>query len=102
MTAERGSATVEFAMVLPAVVLLLATIFGAVSIGLAQVQTQEAANAAVRAAMLGEDPAAAARAVGGQEVETTSVRDGRWVVITVTCAGPLGLTLSAHATARVP
>ena len=51
---DRGAATAEFAMLMPALVLLIALITGAGTIGLSQLRAHDAARAAAREAARGE------------------------------------------------
>lgn len=53
-SSERGTVTAEFAVVLPALVLVLILVVGAGAIGLAQVRVYEAARAGAREAARGE------------------------------------------------
>lgn len=103
---DRGSVTSEFAVLLPAVLVLLALALGAVRVVVTQVQCVDAARAAARAAARGE-PAdvvrgtalAAAPAGADVAVETggTTVR----VVVSSAqrLAGPLGGAVLARGTA---
>ncbi|MBU8578622.1 TadE family type IV pilus minor pilin [Brevibacterium luteolum] len=54
ITCDRGAATAEFAMVLPALVLLLALFAGAATVGMTQLRAYDAARAAAREAARGE------------------------------------------------
>jgi Flp pilus assembly protein TadG len=82
---ERGSVTAEFAVVLPAVLLVLVLCVGSASVSLQRIAVQSAASAAARAAARGEAggsaEAAAARAGGGGAVSLR--RDGDFVCATV-------------------
>lgn len=51
---DRGAATAEFAMLMPALVLLIALIAGAGTIGLTQLRAHDAARSAAREAARGE------------------------------------------------
>lgn len=62
---ERGMATAEFAVVLPAVVLVLALSLGALGLALDQIQCVDAARAGARAASRG-DSAGAVMGVAGR------------------------------------
>jgi len=91
--AERGSATVEFALTLPAVVLVLAGVLGAVRHGADSAVAHSAAATAARIAMV-EGAAAGARAGAGVAPGHVTVRlttDGDWwvAVATVHVPGPL-------------
>lgn len=89
----RGSASVEFALVLPALVLVLAWCLGAVAWALQAAQAQRAAAEGARVAITGSDAAAlaAASALGGQGVQVS--RDGH--VVTVCVAVPSRMALPA-------
>ena len=54
---DRGSATLELAVAMPAVVLLLAVVLSAADVVVAQVDCVDAARAGARAAARGETPA---------------------------------------------
>lgn len=69
---ERGSATAEFAVILPCIVLLLAVLLGAASCGAAAVRVEEAARVAARALARGDSPeraVQAARQIAGEEAD---------------------------------
>lgn len=51
---DRGAATAEFAMLMPALVLLIVLLAGAGTIGLSQLRAHDAARAAAREAARGE------------------------------------------------
>jgi TadE-like protein len=55
---ERGMVTAEFAVVLPAVVLVLALSLGALGLALDQIRCVDAARAGARAASRGDSPGA--------------------------------------------
>lgn len=55
---ERGMATAEFAVVLPAVVLVLALSWGAMGLAWDQIRCVDAARAGARAAARGDSPGA--------------------------------------------
>ena len=103
---EAGSVTAEFALALPALVVLLAVVLTAGRVVLAQVGCVDAARAAARVAARGEDPAvvratATALAPRGAAV---AVRAGAGtVVVEVTSrqslAGPWGGDVLARGTA---
>lgn len=63
---ERGSATAEFAIALPAVALVLALVLGAVSITGAQVRAQDAAADAARALARGDSDSTVAERLDRQ------------------------------------
>ena len=62
---ERGSIAVEFAVALPAVMLVLGLAVGAVVAAAAQVRVEDAAGEAARLAARGDDPGAALALAGG-------------------------------------
>lgn len=70
--AERGSVTAEFAVLLPALLLVLALCLGAVQLVGQQLRLSDAAADAARAAARGDDPARVAalvsRAVSGADL----------------------------------
>lgn len=61
---DRGSVTAEFAVVLPAIVLVLLLGVGALGAGARQVRLQDAAADAARLVARGEDPGRAHAVVG--------------------------------------
>ena len=76
---ERGTVTAEFAVVLPALVLVLILVVGAGVIGIAQVRVYEAARAGAREAARGEpvhDIEKAAKRKAGPN-STVTVSQGR-------------------------
>jgi hypothetical protein len=106
---SRGAVTAEFAVALPAVVLLLALLLAGSAAGVTQLRLEEAARAGARALARGEDSAAvnaAVRRLAGDSAASTVAFDGEWLSVTVSgrVAGALGSllpwTLSARAWAR--
>lgn len=103
---ERGSVTVELALALPAVALLLAAVLVLTSAAVGQLRCADAARAGARAAALGEQPtqvrAVAERVAGGSAAIGIDAHDG-WVTVSVSRpvgAGPFaGAPLRAHASA---
>ncbi|WP_395243834.1 TadE family type IV pilus minor pilin [Agromyces sp. MMS24-K17] len=86
---ERGSATAELAVALPAVALVLAACLGAVQLGAQQVRLTDAAADAARALARGEssgDAAAIANRVAGR-ADLSAVRDGRFLCVTLGADG---------------
>ena len=84
--AERGSVTAEFAVALPAVVLVLVAVLLVAMAGTAQLQTTDAARAGARAAAAGETDeqvAEIARHVGGADLAVTILRAEPWVTVRV-------------------
>lgn len=106
---ERGSATAELAVALPAVVLVLVVVLVVGSAALAQLRCGDAARAAARAAALGEDAAAVqaiALELAGETAEVTASTAGGWVRVVVSRPVSLGWlgagALTARAEATVP
>ncbi|MDP5227572.1 MULTISPECIES: TadE family type IV pilus minor pilin [Arthrobacter] len=111
LAGSRGSVTAEFAVTLPALVLLLSLLMGAVAAGTQQLRLEEAARSAARAMARGETVEAArdgaARLAGGT-VAVVVTPDGLGFVQAVVSApapGVLGTwtrwTLEARSTAAV-
>lgn len=107
---DRGSVTAEFAVLLPAVALLLGVVVALAACAAAQLRCADAARVAARVAAIGEDDAAvasAARRVAGGGARAAVARDAAWVAVTVeTTVGPAlplvgGLTVRGAATAWV-
>lgn len=92
---DRGSATAELAVLLPAVVLLTALCLSAVGAVALHVRCLDAARSAAREVARGEPPGAAvaaarARAPSGAEVTVRSRGDGLVVVAVTARAGLAG------------
>lgn len=84
--AQRGSATAEFALALPAVVLVLLAVLAAAATGAAQVRCADAARVGAREFALGQDEGAArgaASEIAGAEAIVTISVAGRWVRVRV-------------------
>lgn len=105
----HGAVTAEFAVALPAVLLLLALLLAGASAGVTQLRLEEAARAGARALARGENPAAVhgiVRTLAGTSATASVGADGEWLSVTVADAvgGPLGATvpwtLTAKATTR--
>lgn len=104
-----GAVTAEFAVTLPAVLLLLAMLLAGASAGVTQLRLEEGARAGARALARGDDSATVDRIVrtlaGGSASAAVSA-DGEWLQVTVTdrVGGPLGASipwvLSARASTR--
>jgi len=99
---DRGSVTAEFAVALPAVVLVIALGVGALAAGARQVRLQDAAADAARILARGDDPARASGVLetavpgAGMGVE----RPGDLVCVTAAASTWLpGLTLHARSCA---
>ncbi|MFF1382044.1 TadE family type IV pilus minor pilin [Arthrobacter sp. NPDC058288] len=106
---DRGAVTAEFAVALPAVLLLLALLLGGSAAGITQLRLEEAARAGARALARGDDAGAVegiVRQLAGASASSTVVGEGEWVSVTVSgrVPGPVGSiipwTLSARALAR--
>lgn len=88
---EMGAVTAEFAIALPAVVLLLAFLLAGGAAGITQLRLEEAARAGARASARGETAASVegiVRRLGGEGVSSSLVDDGAW--LTVTASSPVG------------
>ncbi|WP_308410993.1 TadE family type IV pilus minor pilin [Arthrobacter sp. AFG20] len=106
---SRGAVTAEFAVALPAVLLLLAMLLAGSAAGITQLRLEDAARAGARALARGEDPAAVdgiVRKLAGPSASSAVMPGGEWMSVTVSdrAAGPVGRmvpwTLTARAEAR--
>ncbi|BCW64385.1 pilus assembly protein TadE [Paenarthrobacter sp. MSM-2-10-13] len=106
---EKGAVTAEFAVALPAVVLLLAFLLAGGAAGITQLRLEEAARAGARASARGEASGSVdgiVKRLAGGGVTSSINGDGEWVTVTASSAvgGALGplipWTLKASATAR--
>lgn len=106
---QRGSVTAEFALVLPAVVLVLMLVLGLAMHGAAQVTLEDGARAAARELARGESRATAEqsiRSVAGEDVAVTMTAEGAYTRVMLSQPVEiLGLVqvsaeLSAEASAR--
>ena len=106
---SRGAVTAEFAVALPAVLLLLGLLLAGSAAGVTQLRLEEAARAGARALARGEDAGAVGgivRRLAGDAAAATVASDGEWLTVTVSgrVAGSVGSvlpwTLSARAWAR--
>ena len=103
---ERGGVTVEVAVVLPGVVLLLLALLWGTTAGVAQVRCQDAARVAARAFAIGEGPGdarAAALEVAGAGAVVTVENEGDWVRVTVSrrVEAPFGGSVTVQGSASV-
>ncbi|NQD88127.1 pilus assembly protein TadE [Paenarthrobacter sp. CM16] len=107
--AELGAVTAEFAVALPAVVLLLAFLLAGGAAGITQLRLQEAATAGARASARGETGATVegiVRRLAGDTATSSMTDGGGWLTVTVSsraggAMGPLiPWTLTASASAR--
>lgn len=83
---QRGSATAEFAICLPAVLLVVLLVLTLAAVSLAQLRCADAARAGARAAALGEDSAAVSRIAttrAGPDAWVEVSSDGDWVTVRV-------------------
>lgn len=90
---ERGSATAEFAVVVPAVVLLIALTVGGLSAAGRQVRLEQGAAQAARLVARGEDAGRAAgivAAVAGGGVDAVTTEGD---LVCVTASAPAGVPL---------
>lgn len=101
--------TAEFAVALPAVLLVLGLLLAGSAAGLTQLRLEEAARAGARALARGEDAVAVSgivRQFAGDSARATVAADGGWISVTVsgTVSGAAGSlvpwTLTARAWAR--
>jgi TadE-like protein len=106
---DRGAVTAEFAVALPAVLLLLAMLLAGAAAGVTQLRIEEAARAGARALARGEGSTAVAgiaRRLAGDSATASVSAQGEWMEVTVTgrVGGPFGAvipwTLTARASAR--
>ncbi|MET3810189.1 TadE family type IV pilus minor pilin [Arthrobacter sp. UYEF3] len=101
--------TAEFAVALPAVLLVLGLLLAGSAAGITQLRLEEAARSGARALARGEDAASVGgivRRLAGDSVRATVAADGGWLSVTVsgTVSGSVGplipWTLTARAWAR--
>ncbi len=100
-----GAVTAEFAVTLPAVLLLLAMLLAGAAAGVTQLRLEEGARAGARALARGDDSAAVERIVrtlSGVSASAVVAADGEWLSVTVTdrVGGPLGASIPWTLTAR--
>lgn len=101
----RGAVTAEFAVALPAVVLLLALLLAGSAAGVTQLRLEEAARAGARALARGEDAASVdviVRRLAGASAASAVASDGEWLSVTVSgkVPGAVGALLPWTLTAR--
>lgn len=97
LRADRGSVATEFAVAMPAVVLVLAMCVGAVVSSSAFVRVQDAAGEAARLSARGDDPALALEiAGGGASVSTWDSGEFRCVSVSAPIE-IVGIVLSVRA-----
>ncbi|MDQ4492100.1 TadE family type IV pilus minor pilin [Sinomonas sp. ASV486] len=104
----RGSVTAEFAVALPAVIVLLGFLLSAGTAAVCQIRTEEAARAAARTIARGEGPAAVAEEVArvaGPDARHTVEASAGVVTVRVSAPvpGPIAAAagLQAHAAASL-
>nr|WP_245953447.1 TadE family type IV pilus minor pilin [Arthrobacter silvisoli] len=106
---DRGAVTAEFAVALPAVLLLLALLLAGAAAGITQLRIEEAARAGARALARGEGTATVegiAKRLAGDTATAAVSTQGEWLDVTVSArvGGPFGAvipwTLTARASAR--
>jgi Flp pilus assembly protein TadG len=101
----RGAVTAEFAVALPAVLLLLALLLAGVAAGVTQLRLEEAARAGARALARGEDAGTVegiVRTLAGGSATAAVAANGEWLSVTVAdrTGGPLGAAIPWTLTAR--
>ena len=105
--------TAEFAVALPAVLLLLALLLAGSAAGITQLRLEEAARAGARALARGDGDAAVediVRRLAGSSASAAVATEGEWLSVTVTgrVGGPVGslipwaLTAKASARSEIP
>jgi Flp pilus assembly protein TadG len=102
---DLGAVTAEFAVTLPAVVLLLAMLLSGAAAGVTQLRLEEGARAGARALARGDDSATVERIVrtlAGASASASVAADGEWLSVTVAdrVGGPLGSSIPWTLTAR--
>lgn len=102
---SRGTVTAEFAVTLPAVLMLLTMLLAGAAAGVTQLRLEEGARAGARALARGEDPAAVEqiiRTLAGDSASAAVTADGEWLSVTVTdrVGGPLSASIPWLLTAR--
>jgi TadE-like protein len=105
LASSRGAVTAEFAVTLPAVLLLLAMLLAGAAAGVTQLRLEEGARAGARALARGDDSAAVERIVrtlSGASASAVVATEGEWLNVTVTdrVGGPLGASIPWMLTAR--
>jgi hypothetical protein len=96
MSCDRGSVTAEFAIALPAVILVFACCLSGLQVAGSQLRVQDAAAAAARSLARGEPASVAARLVPGAAVSRHD--DGDLVCATVTARATGLIPLELRAT----
>ncbi|MCX6502734.1 MAG: hypothetical protein NT132_10100 [Microbacterium sp.] len=88
---DRGSVTAEFAVALPAVVLVIALGAAALSAGARQVRLQDAAADAARLLARGDDDGRAQAVIGAAVTDAAMSVDHPGDLVCVTATAPAGL-----------
>lgn len=108
-TSTTGSVTAEFAVILPAMVLVIAMLVNVIAVGIHQSRLHQAAAVAARQLARGETPGGISSAVTTMTSTSTSVSTAvsdHWATVELTSPvpGPLGLipTLELTAQAKAP
>lgn len=108
-TADRGAVTAEFALTLPAVILVLVAALAVLGQATTQLRVTDAATAVARAAAVGESQrrlTEVAHQLAGPQAQVSVSTAGGWVTVAVTTPVPhhrLGLgPREASATATAP
>ena len=104
---DRGAVTAEFAVALPAIVLVLVGGLTGISAGITQLRLEEAARAAAREVMRADQPAAeaAVQRLAGGSAQLILSEEGHWTAVevrsslTLPVLSLLPLELSADAVA---
>jgi Flp pilus assembly protein TadG len=99
---DRGSATVEFAVALPAVALVLGLILGCATWGVGAIRVQHAANEGARTAIVdtAANAVASAERIAGPGASASIMTDGVWIVVAVDAPAQWGPAFHAEAVAR--
>ncbi len=99
---DGGSATVEFALVIPAIVALLAAVLSVGQWAAAQSRAETAAATAARVAIVDTEAAAQAAVehIAGRGAQATVSRANGWITVVVDARAAWGLPVSATAVAR--
>jgi Flp pilus assembly protein TadG len=90
---DRGSVTAEFAVVLPAIVLVVTLGVGALAAGARQVRLEDAAADAARIIARGDDPGRAHAIVGSAGGAAEIQQRGDLMCVVATASAPLALPL---------
>lgn len=96
---DQGSVTVELALVLPLVVLLVGVVLATVGAGAVQLRCADAARTAARVAVTGADASdvvAAGRRVAGPGAQVIVHHAPPWVEVEVRASTPLGTLLGGR------